>query len=160
MKTGKVALRRILIASWLVLLVAGAQQHVAGKDPTREVLGLRLGMSEQSARSRLQKIATWQKPAFKKRLEVWTLSHDPTYNYLVVKFKNSQLIFVQAVVHPTAQVRYDDLGSLADAVTRSDGHTHAYEWKIKPRGKKAGYLLIARGSNPEFLTSYSLYIIP
>src|SRR6185503_2748966 len=160
MKTLKIVLRRIAFASLFVLVVAGAQQQVAGKDPTREVLGLRLGMSEQSARSRLQKIATWQKPAFKKRLEVWILSHDPTYNYLVVKFKNSQLIFIQAVVNAAAHVRYEDLGSLAHAVTRSDGHTHTYEWKIKPHGKQAGCLLIARGSNPEFLTSYSIYIIP
>jgi len=160
MKRSKAVIRPLMVASLMMLLMGGTRLPVVAKDPTREVLGLRLGMGEQSARSRLQKIATWQKPPFKKRLEVWILSHDPTYNYLIVKFKNSQLIFIQAVVHATAHVRYDDLGSLAHAVTRSDGHTYTYEWKVRPQAKKAGYLLMARGNNSEFLTSYSLYIIP
>ncbi len=160
MKKSKAVIRPLVVASLMMLVVGAARLPVVAKDPTREVLGLNLGMTEKSARSRLQKIATWQKPDRKKRLEVWILKSDPTYNFLIVKFKESRLIFIQAVVHSTARVRYDDLGNLAQAVTRSDGHTHTYEWKIKPRGKKAGYLLLARGSNSEFLTSYSLYIIP
>jgi hypothetical protein len=156
----KAVKRRLMIASLMILVAAGSHFAVLAKDPTREVLGLRLGMSEQSARNRLTKIATWQKPDRKKRLEVWVLKGDPTYRFLIVKFKESQLIFVQAVVNETAHVRYDELGSLAQAVNRSDGHTHTYEWKVKPRAKQAGYLLIARGTNSEFVTSYSLYIIP
>lgn len=156
----KAVIRPLVVAGLMMLLVGGASPPVVAQHPKREVLGLKLGMTENSAHSRLQKIATWQKPDRKKRLEVWILKSNPTYNYLIVKFKESRLIFIQAVVHSTARVRYDDLGSLAQAVTRSDGHTHTYEWKIKPRGNKAGYLLIARGSNSEFLTSYSIYIIP
>lgn len=151
--------RRLMIAS-LMVLVAGAYVQALAKDPTKEVVGLRLEMSEKSARARLEKIATWQKPDRKKRLEVWVLKSDPTYRYVTVKFKENKLIFLQAAVNETAHVRYQDLGSLAHAVTRSDGYTHTYEWKVKPHAHKAGYLLIARGNNSEFLTSYSIYIIP
>ena len=35
---------------------------------------------------------------------------------------------------------------------------YSYKWKIPAREKESAVLLIARGNNAEFLTSYSLYL--
>lgn len=45
----------------LLLVLACASVQAAGKQPRRDVLGIRLDMSEDEARNRLQKIGSQQK---------------------------------------------------------------------------------------------------
>lgn len=143
----------------VVLLFSGIQ--AAPTKPSREVFGLRLGMSEEAVHQRLRKIATQQKEEREEEeggeQEVWILKRDARYNYLLTKFsREHSLILVTAVAHP-GRVRYSDLGETKGATVATDGINYSYKWKIPGRGKERAVLLIARGSNAEFLTSYSLY---
>jgi hypothetical protein len=152
--------RKPLLLSLLLLLIFSGVQAALAK-PSREVFGLRLGMSEESVHKRMRKIATQQKEEREEEeggeQEVWILKKDARYNYLLTKFnREHRLILVTAVAHPN-RVRYSDLGETKDATVATDGMNYSYKWKITAQGKERAALLIARGSSAEFLTSYSLY---
>jgi hypothetical protein len=133
----------------------------AAKGPPREVFGLRLGISEQAAHKRLRKIATQQKEEREEEeggeQEVWILKGDAKFKYLLTRFdREHRLILITAVAQPQ-RVRYADIASLDDATKATDGINYSYKWKVEPGKRERPLILIARGSNPEFLTSYSLY---
>jgi hypothetical protein len=145
----------------LLLLLICIDIQAASTKPSREVFGLRLGMSEEAVHKRLRKIATQKKEEREEEeggeQEVWILKKDASYNYLLTKFsREHRLILVTAVAHPN-RVRYSDLGETKDATLATDGMNYSYKWKIAAQGKERAVLLIARGSSAEFLTSYSLY---
>ena len=152
--------RKLFPISLLLLIFSGAQ--AAPVKPSREVFGLRLGMSEESVHKRMRRIATQQKEEREEEeggeQEVWILKKDSRYDYLLTKFnREHRLIFVTVVAHPS-RVRYSDLGETKDATVANDGMNYSYKWKIPARGKESAVLLIARGNNAEFLASYSLYL--
>lgn len=145
-----------------LIFVMTASNQAAPQKPSREVFGLRLGMSEESVHKRMRKIATQQKEEREEEeggeQEVWILKKDARYNYLLTKFsREHRLIFVTVVAHP-GSVRYSDLGETKKATVATDGINYSYKWKIPGRGKESAVLLIARGGNADFLTSYSLYV--
>jgi hypothetical protein len=151
---------KLFPVSLLLLLLFSGIQAAAAK-PSREALGLRLGMSEEAVHKRLRKIATQQKEEREEEeggeQEVWILKKDARYNYLLTKFsREHRLILVTAVAHPN-RVRYLDLGETKDATLATDGMNYSYKWKLAAQGKERAVLLVARGSSAEFLTSYSLY---
>lgn len=131
------------------------------KQPPREFFGLRLGMSEEAVRGRLRKIAKQQKEEREEEeggeQEVWILKRDSKYDYLLVKFtKEHRLNWMTIVAHPKS-VRYADIASVELATKATDGINYSYKWKVEKSEQQAGYLIIARGSSDEFLTSYSVY---
>jgi hypothetical protein len=153
--------RKPVPISLLFLLIFSGVQAGPAK-PSREVFGLRLGMSEEAVHKRMRRIATQQKEEREEEeggeQEVWILKKDARYNYLLTKFsREHRLIFVTVVAHPS-QVRYADLGETKDATVATDGMNYSYKWRIPAQGKESAVLLIARGSSAEFLTSYSLYL--
>jgi hypothetical protein len=148
------------VSLMLVMIFSGARAALA--EPSREVFGLRLGMSEEAVHKRMRRIATQQKEEREEEeggeQEVWVLKKDSRYNYLLTKFsREHRLIFVTVVAHPS-RVRYSDLGETKDATVATDGFNYSYKWKLAAQGKERAMLLIARGSSAEFLTSYSLYL--
>jgi hypothetical protein len=152
---------KIIVSSLFILLLLGAVIQAKPKGPPREVFGLRLGMSEESVHKRLRKIATQQKEEKESEeggeQEVWVLKKDPRFNYLLTRFtQDHRLIFVTVVAHPN-RVRYGDIANTDEATKATDGINYSYKWTVEPHKKQPGYLLIARGNSPEFLTSYSLY---
>jgi hypothetical protein len=154
--------RKVFLVSLLLLLIFVDIQAAPTKT-SREAFGLHLGMSEEAVHKRLRKIATQQKEEREEEeggeQEVWILKKDARYNYLLTKFsREHRLILITAVAHPN-RVRYSDLGETKDATVATDGINYSYKWKIPGQGKERAVLLIARGSNAEFLTSYSLYFI-
>jgi hypothetical protein len=62
------------------------------------------------------------------------------------------------VAHPN-RVRYSDIGGLEEATKATDGINYSYKWKVAATKQQHSYLIIARGNDPEFLTSYSVYCI-
>ncbi|HZE73338.1 MAG TPA: hypothetical protein VE135_27835 [Pyrinomonadaceae bacterium] len=90
--------------------------------------------------------------------EVWILNRHHQFDYIVTRFdRQHRLLFVTAVVRSDARLRYADIAGLAEARHATDGRNHTYTWNISGSGKKPGYLMVARGSDPQFITSYSLY---
>lgn len=152
--------RKLFLINLLFLLIFNGIQAAPAK-PSREAFGLRLGMSEEAVHKRMRKIATQQKEEREEEeggeQEVWVLKKDSRYNYLLTKFsREHRLILVTAVAHP-GRVRYSDLGETKEATVATDGINYSYKWKIAAQGKERAVILIARGSNAEFLASYSLY---
>jgi hypothetical protein len=154
-------MRKTFFSTLLLWLVCAGVQAALEK-PSREVFGLRLGISEEAVHKRMRKIATQQKEEREEEeggeQEVWVLKKDSRYNYLLTKFsREHRLILVTVVAHPN-RVRYSDLGETKDATVATDGMNYSYKWKIPARKDKRAVLLIARGGNAEVLTSYSLYL--
>jgi hypothetical protein len=141
---------------------------VAGGSATAQTKmrawGLQLGMTEEAAHRRLKKVATQQKEEREEQeggeQEVWILKQDAKFNYVIAKFnREHRLILITAVARPR-QVKYAELASLDSAAKASDGQNYSYKWKVEPGKGARAYVINARGSSPEFLTSYSVYYTP
>jgi hypothetical protein len=154
-------MRKPLLIILLLSLMTTANQAAPTKA-SREVFGLRLGMSEEAVHKRMRKIATQKKEEREEEegseQEVWILKKDARYNYLLTKFSREHRLILVTVVAQPGRVRYSDLGETKDATVATDGINYSYKWKIPGQGKESAVLLIERGSNAEFLTSYSLYL--
>jgi hypothetical protein len=150
---------RLLV--FFVLLWSGASVCAAEGEPKPEVFGIRLNMSEDEARARLKQIGT-QKEEENEREgehEVWLL-RDKQYAYLVVAFDREHKVrYIIASARKGVRVPYSELGDLKKARQATDGKAYSYTWTIKAQGEREGYGLIARGSDPKYLTSYTLYRI-
>jgi hypothetical protein len=149
----------------LLLIISLATQTVAAgaQRAPQPPFGLRLGMSEEAARERLRKVATQQKEERKEEeggeQEVWILKRDAKFNYLIAKFSREHLLILITVVARPQQVRYGDVADLNTAAKASDGQNYSYKWKVEPGKGGRAYVINARGSSPEFLTSYSVYFV-
>ena len=156
-------MRRCFFPVLLLLLVAVNASVVSAKKRPRDLFGLKIGMTEEAVHKLLKKIATQQKEEKEKEeegeQEVWTLERDGRFDYVLTRFNREHRLTLITVVARPNQVRYSDIAESADATVVSDGRNFSYKWKIKKDGSRPGYLLIARGSSSEFLTSYSLYPI-
>jgi hypothetical protein len=66
------------------------------------------------------------------------------------------LSWITAVAHPN-RVRYADIASFELATKATDGINYSYKWKVTASKQQPAFLIIARGSSAEFITSYSVY---
>ena len=154
-------LKNRIAVSLFFLLVAGGAAVGAPRQPVRDFFGLRLGMGEESAHQLLRKIATQETEGKEAKeggeQEVWVLKRDSRFKYLLVKFnRENRLSWLTVVAHPR-RVRYSHLGSLKSATKDTDGINYSYKWKVEALQPERPFLIIARGSSPTFLTSYSVY---
>ena len=148
----------------LLTISLATQTFAAGAQRApRPSFGLQLDMSEEAAHERLRKIATQQKEEREEEeggeQEVWILKQDVKFNYLIAKFSSEHRLILITVVARPQQVKYADLASLNTAAKASDGHNYSYKWKVEPGKGARAYVINARGSSPEFLTSYSVYFV-
>lgn len=147
----------------LLIAVALTTQCVSAlaKNAPGQPFGLRLNMTEEAAHERLRKIATQEKGEKEKEeggeQEVWILKHDAKYSYLIARFSREHRLILITVVARPRRARYSDIGRLKDAAKATDGQNYSYKWKVEPGKGARAYLVVARGSSPEFLTSYSVY---
>ena len=153
--------KKTFIGAVLLLISISVAQAGPGKETSREVFGLRIGMSEETVHKRMRKIATQQKEEREEEeggeQEVWVLKKDSRYHYILTKFsRDHRLILVTVMAQPN-RVKYADLGDVKSATVATDGMNYSYKWKLPAQGKESALLIIARGSNADFLTSYSVY---
>lgn len=142
----------------LITVFALTARTTVAKDPLRDVLGVRPGMSAVETRRRLDKIGRHQKEDRMKH-DVWEV-RDSRVSYVGVRF-DAQKQFVRwvtAIARADAKrrLRYSDVGDLASAQHKTDGTNHTYIWRVPARGKRPAYVLEALGNDPEYLTSYRL----
>jgi hypothetical protein len=149
----------ILPAAWLATNVAA--DRMSALPAAARPFGLRLDMTEEEAHERLRKIATQEKEEKEKEeggeQEVWILKRDAKYSYLIARFSRDHRLILITVVARPQRARYSDVGRLKDAAKATDGQNYSYKWKVERRKDARSYILTARGSHPEFLTSYSIY---
>ncbi|HEV7512103.1 MAG TPA: hypothetical protein VGO27_10410 [Candidatus Acidoferrum sp.] len=143
-------------AASLVFLVLSLTASVVGKQPAPKILGLRLGMSCSRAYARLNEIGQFKSED--EGQQVWTLSHDKHYQYVIIGFDRDRNVrYVTVLARPDGQpVNYADVGNLADA-TRSGGEGNLrYTWKANDKKGHFEYLAIAKGKDPRNLTRYAV----
>jgi hypothetical protein len=154
-----------LIASSIFVLFFATSILSAGKDPLPGVLGINLGMKEDAVRKLLQKIGKQQKEEKKEEEdegggeeEIWTLTKNPNYESLIVGFdKKHQVRYVSVFAGKNSGgVRYSDIGDLKAARLESNPSNYRYTWDVAAKGRTPRYLVIARGTDSQFLSSYSI----
>jgi hypothetical protein len=154
-------LRRHALSFLLLLTFVVTASPVSAKKRVRDLFGLKIGMSEESVHKKLKKIATQQKEEKEKEeegeQEVWSLKKDDRFDYILTRFNRDHRLTLITVVARPNRVRYSDVAETKEATVASDGRNYSYRWKVERDGRQPAYLLIARGSSSEFLTSYSLY---
>ena len=142
-----------------VLLLAGVV--VAAKQPPREFFGLRIGMDEETARERLRRVARQDKEEREAEgegeQEVWLFKGNSKYSYVLAKFNREHRLSWITVVARPKRVRYSDIASLDLATKATDGINYSYKWKVPASRLQPAIIIIARGSDTKFLTSYSVY---
>lgn len=148
----------------ITLLLINFGVSAAPRKPAAELFGLRLGMSEEVVHRKLKRVATQQKEEREEEeggeQEVWILKKDSRYKYLLTRFNDEHRLILVTVVAQSGQVRYSDLGDIKQATVATDGINYSYKWKTTPTNQKdRATLLVARGSNSDYLTSYSLYFV-
>ncbi|HYE16017.1 MAG TPA: hypothetical protein VD968_16365 [Pyrinomonadaceae bacterium] len=147
-------MRKLLLLVVPFLLVAGAEARA--KNPPGDVLGVRLDMSETEARRRLDKIG--RRPGMERmKQEVWEV-RDPLISHVIVRFRDGKVrwVIAQARAEGPRRMRYADVASTARAQHKTDGTNHTYIWRVRARRGRPGYVVVAGGSDPQYLTSYRL----
>jgi hypothetical protein len=159
-----------LIAGGLVTFMLAAAVHAAGSpppaEPRRDILGVKVGMTEQEAHAVLQKIGRLPNPRDRKRTEVWEVN-DPYFSHLAVQFeKKTNLVhFVTAFAHGSKKadrrrMRYDDVGELKKArrqiVEPHPRNNYKYEWLLGAAGRNPKINVVAWGRDRDHLDIYSI----
>jgi hypothetical protein len=148
--------RKFVTALLLTLLVAAVAQ-AKGKEPPKEILGIRVGMSQSDAHGRLRKAGRLEKEE-RKRQEVWALSRDRRFGHIIIGFDaDNKVRYVTALARPDGRrVRYSDLADVGRARQLNGVKSYHYEWEVAGHDKRPAYVVMARGTDPQFLSSLSL----
>ena len=146
-------MRSALLRAFLLFSVAPS---AAARQPAPQILGLRLGMPYEQARSRLSEIGQFKSED--EGQQVWILTHDQHYQYAIIGFdRDRQVRYVTVLARPGGKpVRYADIGDLAHA-TRSGGPGNLrYTWQVSVNGGRFEYLVVAKGNDQRYLHRYSI----
>jgi hypothetical protein len=143
-------------AASLAFLILSLAVSAVGKQPAPQILGLRLGMSYSQAHARLNEIGQFKSED--EGQQVWTLSHDKRYQYLIIGFDRDRNVrYVTVLARPDGQpVNYADVGNLADAACSGGEGNLRYTWKANDKKGHFEYLAIAKGKDPRRLNRYAV----
>src|ERR1700676_5556019 len=143
-------------AAFLVFLVLSLSVVAYGRQPAPEILGLRLGMSYSQAHARLNEIGQFKSED--EGQQVWTLSRDKHYQYLIIGFDRDRNVrYVTVLPRPDGQpVNYADVGNLAYAARSGGEGNLRYTWKANDKKGHFEYLAIAKGKDQRYLNRYAV----
>ena len=144
-----------ILGGFLMLHPVGPPVH----QPPSEILGIRLGMSEEDAHRRLVRVGKPSTAEVESDLDqVWTL-RDRRYGSLLLHLdRDGRVEWLTAYARPGARsLRYCDV---ADTSLAHHAGFHIYTWTVPPQGSRPGYVLTARGNDPAFLSTLSLSPLP
>jgi hypothetical protein len=117
-------------------------------------------MPKDAVQKRLEEIGTFVRDE-RKRQQIWEV-RDPSFSHLVVGFDaNDRLRYVTAVAREDKEakrVKYSDIGDTDTARQAGDVaiKNFNYEWTLTADKENKAGLVIARGRDPESLSTYSL----
>jgi hypothetical protein len=146
-------MRRAVLPAYLLFSVAPL---AAARQPAPQILGLRLGMSYDQAHSRLNDIAQFKSED--EGQQVWTLTHDQRYQYVIIGFdRDREVRYVTALVRPNGKpVTYADVGDLVHATRTGGPGNLRYTWRVRDKGGRLEYLVIAKGKDRRHLDRYAI----
>src|SRR5882762_7553028 len=143
-------------APLLAFLVLSLTTLAVGQQPAPQILGLHLGMSYNQAHARLNEIGQFRTED--EGQQVWQLSYDKHYQYLIIGFDRDRRVrYVTVLARPDGQpVNYADLGNLADAARSGGEGNLRYTWKANDKKGRFEYLAIATGKDCHYLNRYAI----
>jgi hypothetical protein len=146
-------MRRAALVTFLTLSLTTS---AVCRQPAPEILGLRLGMSYTRAHTRLNEIGHFKSED--EGQQVWTLTHDKHYQYLIIGFDRDRSVrYVTVLARPDGQpVNYADVGNLKDAARSGGEGNRRYTWKANDKKGHFEYLAIAKGKDPRYLNRYAV----
>jgi hypothetical protein len=117
-------------------------------------------MREEVAHRRLRKIARHQKEEKNREKEgeqeVWLL-RERRLAYVVLRFDHEhELWSMTVVVRQGSHVLHSQLADLKSANKATDGRNYTYTWKVNRGARQKSYVVVARGGDPTYLTSWSI----
>ena len=143
----------------LALALATSLAFAAAADarpPRAELVGIRLGMSEEEAHEHLSKLgkqAQEKNEREEEEQESWSLDRGP-WGYVALGVEEERVRWVTVFARRGGPaVRYRDLGSLEGS--RRSG-TYFLTWSVPARAGARPYTVIARGNDSLYVTSVSL----
>jgi hypothetical protein len=148
----------LLIAAFALFAAAAEAQ---AKSPPRDILGLRLGMTEAEIHRRLTRIGVesgYQPAKLEKHKELWEVRH-PHIASVAMKFDDEgRLKWITAFARKEGKrLRYRDVADLEKGERLG---YYIYVWKVPAHGKTPAYAVMARGADPDYLGNYALYSLP
>lgn len=148
-------MKKVYTLCFLLLLSAAC---ASTREPQPEIVGVRLGMSRDEARARLQSIGQLEKEE-RRQQEVWRLAADPNYTHLIVAFNKdyTAVRYVTAVANEQGRrVRYADVIDTSRARADVTPATRTYTQEIPARDRQPAFVVKAIGSDPDTLKYYSI----
>jgi len=97
----------------------------------------------------------------RKRQEIWEVE-DESFSHLIVGFNGKDFVrFITAVARQHNEVKrvaHTAIGGVANAHQAGGPaiKNFTYEWRLAPQKGSGESLLITRGRDPEYLSTYSL----
>ncbi len=159
-------MRKLIALCFISLLVAACVSAAAERPvrPRRDIVGLRIGMTEEAARRRLEQIGRPRKEEQEEeeegREEVWEV-RDPFFSHVIVGFDEKERVrYVTAVAREggSRRMRYSDVASLKTARQEGDVsiNNYRYVWELARRGREPRCRVEARGRDPLYLSTYTI----
>src|SRR5436190_15545103 len=132
----------------LLLAISEVASAASGKLRP-EIMGIALGMSRDDAQARLKSIGTLEKEE-RNRQEVWAL-RDPRISHLLVGYDEEfRVRYVTAIARQGGpRIRYQEVADLKHAQRMQNQGAHKFTWEVAARRGQFGYVMIARGRDPQ-----------
>lgn len=147
-------MKRLLSICVLVLGVGVLAS--AAPRPRPEIMGIALGMGREAAQARLKSLGSLEKEQ-RKRQEVWAIK-DPRVSHLLVGYDGEYRVrYVTALARGDGpRIRYDEVADVKTAQRASNQGNYKFTWEVAARRRQFGYVMMARGHDPNYLDSYSV----
>ena len=149
-----------LLATAVVLACCAHRSGCLAEEPKRDLLGVDVAMTQQDAEKQLKKIGAFERNE-RKQQQIWKVRDDRFSHLIIGADKEGKLRFVTAVARVdkgAKRVRYQTVGDLKAARQTGDPSikNFSYEWSLPNQKGQPETLMIARGRDPEFLSTLSL----
>lgn len=144
------------LSVFVLLLTVCVLASAAPVKPRPEIMGISLDMSRDAARARLKAIGNLEKEE-RKRQEVWAVKDNRISHLLVGYDPENRVRYVTAIARTDGpRIRYQDIADLKSAQQSHTQGNYKFTWEVAARRSHTGYVMVARGHDPQYLDSYSV----
>jgi hypothetical protein len=153
-------MKKIISYGTCAFISAALTAQIFAAELSRDILGLRLNMTKEAATKRLREIGTFVREE-RKQQEIWQVRHKSFSHIIIGLGKDGRLRFITAVAREDKDAKrfpYDQVGNLKVAQQMGDPaiKNFHYQWKLPAKGDNPATLVMARGRDPKYLSTYSL----
>ncbi len=150
-------LKNLLALLFLSLFIYGGCSSIRVPSDY-DILGIKIGMNKEDAAKRLNEIGKLQNEESNQQ-EVWALTDKPHYSFLIIGFnkKTQKVRFITAKARENgSRVSYGDVLDIGNAQQQKSANNYKYIQEIPGSTLTFGYTKIASGTDPNYLTYFSL----